>query len=98
MTTLIEATTSAVAASSDTQFSVKSGEPATLSATSLAGAEEVDITYSVDGTTWTTAYNSDTGSPLVLTAIAPQIMLVGRGLYRVAKDATTSASSVSVLK
>ena len=98
MSILIASTTSAVSASATTQFEVVRGYPVTLSANTLAGSEEVDIEYSADiGTTWTTAYNFDTGTAIVLTATAPQVEISGVGYYRVAKDATASACSVSVL-
>ena len=98
MSILIAPTTSAVSASAATQFIVRSSIPVTLSATALGGSEEVDITYSADkGVTWTTAYNFDTGTALVLTATAPQVELSGVGYYRAAKDATASSCSVHIL-
>ena len=98
MSILIASTTSAVSASEATQFIVRNSAPVTLSANALTGSEEVDITYSGDqGATWTTAYNFDTGTALVLTATAPQVELSGVGYYRAAKDATVSACAVHVL-
>ena len=98
MSILIASTTSAVSASAATQFYVNSRQPVTLSANALAGSEEVDITYSGDGgVSFTTAFNYDTGTALVLTATAPQLELSGVGVYRVAKDATVSACSVNAL-
>jgi len=93
--TLITAQTDAVAADINTQFKVTADVPVTISSTLLAGAEQVDFTYSGDGgTTFTTATVFSTSSPLVLTASAAQVQIVGEGIYRVAKDATVGACAV----
>ena len=93
---LVSSQTDAVLASRETQFEVREGQPATLSATALATTEEVDITYSGDnGTTFTTAFN-DSDTALVLTATKAQLLILGVGVYRVAKDSTASACAVNV--
>ena len=92
MPTLIQPTTSAVTASSATEFQVGQ-RPVTLSADSLAGSEEVDIQYSGNGgRTWQTLQD-DVGA-ITLTATRGQIYIEGPGKYRVAKDATASACGV----
>ena len=98
MSILIEATTGVVAASKGTQIYVERGSPVTLSATALDGANEVDIEYSGNGDDWVTAYNYDDGTALTLTATKPQIELTGVGHYRIAKDATTIACAVHILR
>ncbi len=97
--TLIPSQPPAVSASVSTQFYADDEEPVTLSATALAGSEEVDITYSGDGgTTFTVAYDYPTGSALVLTASKPQVTITGAGIYRVAKDSTASVCAVNLAK
>ncbi len=96
MTILIDPTTSSVSASQDTTFRVGAGSPVTISANALAGSENVDIEYSPDGssTTWSVAYNFDSGEALVLSATGAQLILNGTGYYRVSKDATVSSCGV----
>ena len=96
MTRLIAPQTSAVTASEDTQFQVSQGRAMTISATALATTEEVDITYSGDGTSFTTA-TDDSGNAIVLTASIGQILLRGVGTYRIAKDATAAECGVNVV-
>lgn len=98
MTTLIAATTDAVPAGPTRQFTIGQKTAATLSATLLAGVEEVDLTYSGDsGASFQTA-TDDAGNPLVLTATISQLKITGPGIYRVAKDATAGACAVNVVK
>ena len=92
---IIVPTVSAVAASDTTKFDVQVS--ATLSATLLAGAEEVDISYSGDGgASYQLVYQDD--NPVTLTATKPQVRLLSPGLYRVAKDATAGACGVNLVK
>lgn len=94
---LLAPTTSSVAAGSAGSFIVGNA-PVTLSATGLAGSEEVDIYYRADSTAaWGIAYefsSTGTGTALKLTATSPQVDLVGSGEYRCAKDATSAASGL----
>lgn len=66
--------------------------PARLSATGLAGAEEVDL-FVLDGDITTIAYDAD-GAAIKLTATKPQVVLDAPGPYHIAKDATAAASAV----
>lgn len=96
-TTLIASTTSAVSAGDNTEFLAAGNF--LLTASALAGSEEVDVEISADaGNTWTTLYDYDTQLPVKLTSTRPQVHLKGAGArYRVAKDATASACAVNLI-
>lgn len=91
--TVIAATTSAVV----TQVPVQSDKfpHITLSASNLAGAEEVDI-YVRSDTAWVVVADPATGNAVKLTATIPAVSLRGGPLYGVLKDATAGSCSVNV--
>lgn len=98
MSVLIAAGTGAVSASNATQFEIANDHPGTISATVLAGSEEVDVTYSGDGGTTFQVADSAAGAPLVLTVAIRQLLITNPGIYRVAKDATVGSCAVNLIK
>ena len=92
---LITATTSAVDEAGKRTFYVPNGATATLHASALTGAEEVDCYFINADNSETLAYNAD--GAIVLTATLPQVQFDGPVNIRVAKDVTASACSVGVL-
>ena len=91
--TVIAATTAAVVA----QVPVQSDKHAyiVISASNLAGAEEVDL-YVNSGGSWVVVADPATGSAVKLTASIPEQTLRGGPLYGVLKDATAGSCSVNV--
>lgn len=69
--------------------------PSTIFATNLAGSEEVDILFSVDGGDSFEPLSQD-GSALKLTSTSNTFAIVSPMLLGVTKDATASASGVFV--
>lgn len=68
--------------------------PVLLFANNLAGAEEVDIHISPDGTNWQVYKEGSTTQ--VLTATITMKALAYPGQYRVTKDATAGACAVFI--
>ena len=92
--TLINAQTAAVTAPAYAKFSTNSYSEVLLSATGLAGAEEVDV-FIASGDDWVLAVDKQ-GAVAKLTVSKPSIELVPGPIYGVLKDATVAPSSVSV--
>lgn len=91
--TIVSPTTSARVGTAP-DFTVSREGPATLSADALATTEEVDIYYRPSyEAAWKLAVDSS-GTALVLTATAYQLILDGVGEYKIDKDATASACGV----
>ena len=92
--TLISARTAAVVNPNEAKYQVTSNRvPCSLIADGLAGAEEVDIFFSVDnGTTWVTL--TVDGSVVVLTATDTAKTFYGPRMIGVLKDATAAACGV----
>lgn len=81
--------------SGDGYFTVAGGQlPVLLFANNLAGAEEVDIFLSPDGTNWQVYKEGSTTK--VLTATITMLPLAYPGRYKVSKDATVGACAVFI--
>lgn len=92
---LVAKTTSAVAIGSSDTIHCSTGETVVISIAdgALTGAENVDIYYSVNGVDFNVLYDRDE-NPVVLKTTQPQVAVIGPGIYKVAKDATTNQVSV----
>ena len=89
-TVVIEATTGAA---TSIEFGVRGNTPMSVKCGGLAGAETAVVETAIDGT-WYAA--TDSNGAIALTADANTLLLVGPGVYRVAKDATAAAVAVTV--
>ena len=87
------------AAAASSPFKVSSEQngnrPVSVMTTGLAGAENADVQFSVNGgSIWNDLFQD--GSQVRLTAINNSVTIYGPGLYRVDKEATAGAAGVFI--
>ena len=97
--TLLEPQTSATTSGNEVKYLVSSKSfPVTIMAPGLAGAEEVDVFFSVDkGVTWNILYD-DADNPVVLTATKTVKGVFSPMMIGLLKDATVSPVGIYIEK
>lgn len=82
-------------AGNSTAFSVDYDNPTTVIVTGLAGVETATLQLTTDQATWTDATYID-GTTIEATATVNNFLIVGPGVYRIAKSATAGSVGVSI--